>query len=292
MLEQIFDKLDMSQEARNVMADMRGKYGELQDLQNDLFNADVSEETLVEKTSQRAKELGVHEYTFALYLLVISAKKLRERYDEQGISDEIFWDSLMDIKYKMRECQEVHGIIGTFVFGWFSGFYRMQRFALGRMQYDIAKYWWKTPYENGDLHIEKGYPILSCHIPSSGEPLTKAVRLDSYRRAYEFTAGMDGYRPLVIICDTWLFYPEHKNFLPKNSNILDFMDDFTIVEHVETDGFPDAWRIFAAASKLPPEQWPTDTSLQRAFAERVRAGLPTGLGRGLLIFDGENIVHG
>jgi len=292
MLEQVFNKLDMPQEVREIVANMREKHGELPDLQDMLFDSDISEEALVKSMRQRANDLNEHEYTFALYLLLISAERLRKQYKIQGISDEIFWDSLMDIKYKLRECKELHNIWGTFVFGWFPGFYRMARFALGRFQYDLCKYWWQTPYKYGYKVIEKDSPVLSTHIPSSGVPITKDLRIESYKKAYEFTTEMKGYRPLAIVCDTWLFYPEHRNFLPKGCNILDFMNDFEIIESVETEGFPDDWRIFGAASKLPPDQWPTGTSLQRAFAERVRAGLPTGIGRGILIFDGEKIVNG
>ena len=274
-----------------TMFKMREKHGDIIELQNILFDESVSEKELEEKAKETAKSLGEHEYTFALYLLFISAKKMHENYAKKGIDEQIFWDTIYDINYKLNECKEVHDIGGIFVLGWFANFYRLIRFTLGRMQYDLWTYFLKKPYQSHGFNIGPKHKALSCHIPSSGAPFNKAARLESYRKAYEFTAKIEGFRPLVIICNTWLFYKEHEDFLPKNSNILNFMQDFDITHSEDVEGFPDAWRIFGKAHKLPPKEWPTETSMQRAFANRINAGKPVGVGQGVLIFDGEKIIN-
>jgi hypothetical protein len=191
-----------------------------------------------------------------------------------------------DLKYKLAECKTVHDIWGTFVFGWFREFYLMTRFGLGRLQYDVLTYNWE-PYTKYGQSIQKGDAVFNCHIPSAG-PLTKELCLDSYKRAYDFF----GCRPLVVICDSWLLYPPQREFLPPSSRILEFMDNFDVIKSWDhADGFPDAWRVFGSDHTLPPDQWPTATGLQRAYAERVKQGLPVGNGQGVLVFDSEKIIN-
>lgn len=289
--EKLAKYLQFHDELTKQMFEMREKYGELTELQEALFDEKVSEKELEEKNRETAEKLGEHEYVLALYLLFISAKRMHENYAKKGIDEEIFWDTISDIRYKVQECKLVHDVWGTFVLFWYANFYRLVRFAFGRMQYDLWTYFLKKPYKKFGFNIDETHKVLSCHIPNSGEPFDKEARLESYKKAYEFTATIDGFRPLVIVCNTWLFYKEHEEFLPKNSNILDFMSEFDIIHSEEVEGFPDAWRIFGKDHKLPPEKWPAKTGLQKAFAKRMVDGKPLGVGQGVLIFDGEKIIN-
>ena len=281
MLEQIFEKLDIPQEARAIMCGIRAKHGDLNGLQELLFDETVSEKDIVQEVSKKAEELGIHRFTLALYVLLRAAEPLYEKYHEQGIDEQIFWDTIKDIKYKLDECKSVHDIWGVFVLFWYPGFYRMTRFAFGRLQFDLALYAWDT-YEKDGVTVKKGDPVLDCHIPSSGK-LTRELCWDSYRRAAAFSGRK------VIVCDSWMLYPAQVDFLPSHSSILEFARDYDIVEQADKPDFPNSWRIFGSRHKLPPKDWPTDTSLQRAFKERIMAGLPVGDGRGVLIVDKETL---
>ena len=90
--------------------------------------------------------------------------------------------------------------------------------------------------------------------------------------------------PIIFMCGSWLLYPGHEEFLPKNLNILRFMHDFEIIESREKENFDDAWRVFGRYADEKPENLPTDTALRRAYAERLRAGKPTGYGVGVIVF--------
>lgn len=289
--EKLAKHLNFHKELTAQMFAMRDKNLDIADLQNILFDETAEEKELEEKNKELAEKLGEHEYVLALFLLFISAKQMHENYAAKGIDEQIFWDTISDIRYKMDECKAVHGIWGIFVLGWFANFYRLIRFCLGRMQYDLWTYFLKKPYQKYGFNIDETHKALSCHIPSSGAPFDKESRLESYKKAFDFTAKIEGFRPLVIVCNTWLFYKEHENFLPKNSNILDFMQDFDITHSEDVEGFPDAWRIFGKDHKKNPDEWPTKTAMQRAFAGRIKAGKPVGTGQGVLIFDGEKIVN-
>jgi len=275
MLEQVFEKLNIPKEARALMHELMDKYGDLSDLQALLFDESVHERDVVQKVREKAEELGVHRFSLALYILLRATEPLLAKYREKNIDEAIFWDTIMDIKYKLDECKNVHDIWGVFVLFWYPGFYRMTRFAFGRLQFDLTIYKWEA-YEKDGVIVKKGDPVLDCHIPSSGK-LTKELAWDSYRRAVAFS----GRR--VIICDSWMLYPPQFDFLPEHSSILEFAREYEVIEQEDKPDFPNAWRIFGKHSKLSPEEWPTETSLQRAFRERILSGLPVGDGRGVLI---------
>ena len=49
---------------------------------------------------------------------------------------EIFINSFLDLKYKLEECKLVKGIRGSFVSGWFGGWFNFSLLALGRLQFE------------------------------------------------------------------------------------------------------------------------------------------------------------
>lgn len=245
-------------------------------------------DTIEKEAAALAAPFDCHRYTAAFLLFAFAARPLRDRYREAGIDDAIYWDSMRDLRWKWDECLAVHGVPGTFVGFWYAGFFDMSRFALGRLQYEHRRFA-ADLYTCATHTLHRGDDVLNCHIPSCG-PLTKESRMDSYRRAWEFYHRdfPDGVVP--IVCESWLLYPGHFDFLPPHSNILSFMRDFAILSSEETS-FANAWRVFGAAADRPVSEWPRDTSVRRAFAERVESGKPTGSGYGVLLFDGEKILR-
>lgn len=236
-----------------------------------------------------ARKLKLPQETVDFMFLLFCLRTLHERYIQKGYSEELFYDTMSDLKYKLIECRDVKGIWGTFVASWNDGFYRMERFALGRFQYEVTRWAW-TKYEKHGIKIKNRRKVVNFHIPSSKEPITYDVRVDSYKKAKEFYKDMFGDKPALFVCTSWLLYEPHREFLPEKSNILDFMDDFDIIKSIPVPGFHDGWRVFADKAKLPPEQLPEDTSLQRAFKQRLVEKKSLGYGYGLVIFDGEKIL--
>ena len=151
--------------------------------------------------------------------------------------------------------------------------------------------------------LEKDYPLpdgrvipagafkVGCHIPSHGPALTDAARMDSYRRAHQFFAPRLYQGLLIVSCSSWLMYPAHPQFLPKDSRVLRFMSDFDLIGQKEQEGFPDGWRVFGRAWGAPYAALPEDTSLQRAYKQWLLQRGVTGRGFGLMVFDGERIIN-
>ena len=133
--------------------------------------------------------------------------------------------------------------------------------------------------------------MKSVHIPSSGEPFDQAARLASYKKAYQFFKEELQGGPLVCVCGSWLLYPPYRGILSPTSNVVSFAGDWDILSSQESEEFHDAWRVFGAASKLSPEQWPEDTSMRRAYKKWILEGHKAGSGFGVLLFDGEKILN-
>lgn len=232
-----------------------------------------------------------HPYTMHAVFLISCGEIMHERYREAGYSDELFWDTLMDIRYKFDECVDCKGVYGVFVAFWYTEFYSLERFALGRFQFEYSDFGHDDMVLPSGVKLTRGEKTIGFHIPSSGVPLTDEVRLDAYKKAYEFFKDYRREDGLMIFeCGSWLLYKEHKDFLPPKSNILRFMDDFEIIKSEEKDKFNDAWRVFGKYGYKKPEKWPEDTSLRRAFKQRVLSGKKTGHGNGVIVFDGEKII--
>lgn len=283
--EELSDRLELPGEVRELMASIRAKVGGMEKYQDRLFAPKYPVGILMLKLHCLARKKKIHPYSLDFYLLFVSAKRLLELYKQRGIDEAVFWNSIMDLKYKLHECKNVRGVWGTFVFWWFPNFYRLIRFGLGRFQYDVSKYHKKT-YEKNGVTVNRGDVAFNFHIPSAG-PLTEEMRMDSYKKAYEFF----GEKPLVLFCHSWLLFPGNREFFPPTSRILDFMDDFDIIHSRRQLIFWDAWRIFGTNKRMPPDKLPAETSLQRAYIERLKKKEPVGAGFGIIVFDGEKIIN-
>lgn len=83
-----------------------------------------------------AEEYGVHIYAAEMAFFLYAALPLREVYKENGYSDELYLDTMADLRYKVKECHDIYGIWGTVAGSWFRDFYLLKRFKLGRLQYE------------------------------------------------------------------------------------------------------------------------------------------------------------
>ncbi len=253
------------------------------------YMIDGENEKVEEELKSLAQKINVHEYTLELMFLICCAKDLREKYAEQNLPDNLFWDLMLDVKIKVDECKAVNGIYGTFVFTWFSWHFLLKRFALGRFQYEMVEFEEEDFTFNG-VTIKKGDKIINLHIPATKTPIDRATRLASYKMAYDFYRAR-GFNVEIMpfICFSWLLYPANKQVFSAGSNSRDFMDDFTIVKVNEKEGFPDAWRIFDTIYDGNPDNLPVKSSMHRNFVEYLKQGKSVGNAVGVFLFDGNAI---
>ena len=226
------------------------------------------------------EQADVHEYTGALLLFLCYTRPLRRYYREAGIADSIFFASMLDLKYKLDECRCVYGINGSFVAKWFAGFFKLERFALGRLQYEIIPF--GTEYEKDGIRLAPDSRVLNVHIPRTGTPLDETSLLESYRLAGEFYRDELG-DDIAFVCSSWLLFPRHLVMLSEHSNIRRFISDYDIIASGEYASYAEVWRLFDVMYNGNADDLPADTSLRRAYVDLIRKGEKTGWGRGLFI---------
>lgn len=232
-------------------------------------------------TEQLAEEIGASVYEVYMVLLLHCALALRQKYAEKGLPDDLFVDTMMDLRYKLMECHQLYGVWGDPFLVWNRRFFRLERFQLGRLQFEV-KPWTGVGYED---YLVEGKDAYWCHIPSSG-PCTPELVRESLKRAYEFY-NIQGI--FAVGCKSWMLYPPHFPLFKSGGNLDQFRRCFQVFYHWERENI-DLWRIFGVDNKTDLNALPEETSLQRSFAPWLRQGNKMGTGVGILLFDGENVL--
>ena len=214
----------------------------------------------------------------------------KSRYDEKGISDDIFWDCMQDIRYKAYECKKTYGVWGISCFGWYDGYFNAYRYELGRLQFEHWSFEQES-YTFGDTTIKKGDLIVNIHIPSSGPLIPEAV-LDSLKRAYDFMEYKHNNK-MFLICKSWLLYPAYKNLFGENSNIRKFIDLFDIFDSVKDESFAFGYGpVFNTDKTNDISALPQDTSLQRSFVAYMKdKNADYGRGYGMIVVEDGKIIN-
>lgn len=270
-----YDKIAANTEAADLLQSVLCAY------EADPVGYDYSILTAQSKKAARLTELHNHTTDLVFYLCL--TKHLKALYLSQGIDLTIWHDSVLDLKYKLEECKHVRGVRGIFVAFWMPGWFKMTRFALGRLQFEIVDF--GREYQKDGMTLGKDSKVLNMHIPRSGQPLSKELYEDSFARAKAFFADRlpVDQRPgekVPFVCHSWLLYPALTEFVSEKSNVLRFMKEFEILSWDHSDG-ESLWCLFDTAERNP-DRLPTDTSLRRAFVARLQNGGRVGWGYGIL----------
>lgn len=263
-------------------------FGWISAYEKDEIKTDDEWKALLSETAEAAKKCGESEYTVHLLLLILMAPHMRELYRQAGISDEVFYDSLCDLKWKLNECIRMHSIFGTFVAHWHIRFYKMILFSLGRLQFEIKKFGKEFSVCGVDLTPDS--TVIGVHIPSSGR-LVREEYLASYAKAEKFFSYLFPDGKTVFTCASWLLFPEHKVMLPETSGIRIFAEDYSVVEAYYSKPGTRPWPIFYEKQNAPVDELPTNTSLERAYVGRYKKGLPSGSALGVIIYKDGHILN-
>ena len=197
----------------------------------------------------------------ALYIYIALAEKSFDLFCRRIDDKNIFFDTMKKLSEDADEYREKYASDGLFDYIFLANHIRGNILRLSGFEYQLG-------------HFEDKRAII-LHLPENAD-LAKENRLQSYSLAKQYFGN------LPIIADSWLLYPENKKMLSGDSRIVDFMNDFDIISSEETTDYSEAFHVFGRLSGYSYENLPQDTALQRAYAERVRAGLPIGAGIGIL----------
>jgi len=245
-------------------------------------DAECDYKEMLETAAQLANASEIHVYTVSLLLFLCMSKTLLERYRNEGIAESIYYCSMADLAYKLEECRLVYGINGSFVASWFSGFFKMTRFGLGRLQFEIKQT--EEAYLLDGTVIPAGSKVINVHIPRTGTKLCHEEVLESYRLAAEHFSNVFPENRVLFICKSWLLDPWNLSVLKPGSNLREFCLDFEIVKTGEYEDYRELWRLFDCEYTGDATKLPRNSSLRRAYAERVAEGRPIGWGIGMFSY--------
>ena len=224
-----------------------------------------------------ADRLQLPVVTVNLLFLLRFFPELHRRYIDAGISEEVFWATAEDFRYKLQECRKIYGVWGNAAVKWYRKFFDVNLIKLGRLQYHVIP-WAQENFGN----IKTGDTVFNLHIPSAGPLKIEEVEA-SFETAKTFFRQRSvlntDYFPLV--CHSWLLYPPHRTLFPEGSNLRKFHDLFTIVKTNESN--VDFERVFYRPDNGNYNDLPQDTQLQRNFAAFLQNGGKMGQAWGVII---------
>lgn len=241
---------------------------------------------LNEETKEFAETLPCGEDQFALFMCIYYSYYTKIKFIDRGYCVDVYYDTMKELITWTEWCFRRTGRWGMLDYVWVCRILRMGLIQLGRFLFGIEKYR-GIDYEHAGVKITKGDKVICIHIPE-GDSITREKRMDAYKKAYKF---FNQTGKAVFTCESWLFYEKHKEFLPENSNILDFMKDFEYVHHRETSKPEDMWRMFGYRRSYDDiDSLPQNTGLQKAYAKWWTEHHTMGEAYGVLVFDGEKIL--
>ena len=156
---------------------------------------------LLSQCKDIAEKVNIHTYTIEFLMFMCFSRKLRQIYLENGLPESMWRQSMLDLKCKMMVCKSVKNIWGMFVAWWYDGFFRLERFGLGRMEFELFNFPLDY-YEKDGKCLRKGDKVINCHIAKTGEPLSPELVEDAYRQAAEFFKDEFQGKPIPFFCES------------------------------------------------------------------------------------------
>lgn len=240
---------------------------------------------MLAKCKEIAVVTGIYTYTVEFLMFMCFSRRLKETYLENGYSEALWRQSMLDLKCKMMVCKKVKNIWGMFVAFWYDGFFRMERFGLGRMEFELFPFPLEY-YEKDGKYLRKGDTVINCHIAQTGEPLSPELVEDALRQAAAFYKDSFTGKPIPFFCESWLIYSKMDDLLPERSNIRSFKERFEIIhDHLYEKGdYSEMWRLYNMDFTGDLNDFPGDSTLRRNYKQFLLDGGQVGEGYGVFFW--------
>lgn len=294
-LENILEELSFPEEARDayravaaaleIHPEQSRRMKETAEL---LFVIPQDTKLILSTLGEIADRLSIPAATVNFYLYITATEELRELWRKMGLTEETIHNCLRDFRYKNDECHMFTGVWGSYSDGWLMGWFKRDRFAFGRLQFDTRGLEVAEATVGGRT-LHRGDKVVSVHIPRAPEPFSPEARLEAYRMAYSFFKDSFPDEQIPFICGSWLLFPYNREILSPTSNTVSFADEFKLLAVYEAD----VWIrfIFGTLYTGNPDDLPESSSLHKGYKKFLKEGNMTGSGYGIFLFDGEKIVN-
>ena len=272
-------------ETLELYPDQKAKLENAKDL---LFETPQNDKLLLSILAEVSERIGIPKNTVNFYAFITATERLVACYREMNIPESVIHSILRDFKVKDEECFMYTGIHGSFSDGWLVGWFKRDRFAFGRLQFNIGALTYPEITVGGKTFRE-GDKIICIHIPRLPDPFTPEARLESYKGAYEFFKDCFNDKEIPFTCNSWLLHPYNKEVLKPTANVVTFLEEFKPMRTYDGE----VWIrfIFGKLYTGNPDDLPEESSLHRGYKKYLKEGGKTGSGYGIFLFDGENIIN-
>ena len=210
---------------------------------------------------------------FYPHLFLAAVPAIRQWHAALGIDPDVSWATLQQLGRSISLHRDMYGVIGLEFPEWNVLPFRGGLFQLGRLQFRRGTSFW-----NHDETIAAGAPfaagarVLDLHIPPTG-PLTPAAVDDSFHAARRFFGHhFPGDDSPWAVCASWLLDPQLAEYLPADSNIIQFQRRFHLSPEWEHDGNAAVIKFVFRRVDASLDELPQRTTLQRAILTHIRAG--------------------
>ena len=271
--EELMKWIELPKEAREVARAYR-KTGEEFETWKKLYQDDF-------RGFMKAWKDTEHAYEWLLSFYLELGLELYDSYQKEGISDQVFTDSMKDITIWCLECKRIYGVWGLSEVYWIACTLKQKLYRLGRLQFEPVTLEVDYVDDRDELFKEldpapkKGQKVLNVHIPA-GEPLSIEACMESFRQAeFFFNDDFDAY-----VCDSWLLAPELKKLMSQEANIIQFQNLFTVT-HIHHRFRQAEQRVFGVISE-DITSYPEETSLQKNLKKYIISGREPGIGIGFI----------
>ncbi len=262
------------------MLDLARKIALSEELVKKIEELNQKESEKIKSTAERCLSdsfaiLGKRDLLFRLAVILFLAVKVRERYDQAGISEEIYYDTMSDIKI----WAEKSGGKGLKNYSWLKNHVNFELFRLGRLQFQLYECKNRTLLYN-KLPFNYGDKVIYVHIPE-GEKLLKEKCEASFKKANEFfNSYFPGFNYSYYFCESWLLYEGNREFMAKESNIVSFISLFN---HAYSVKFEEQAieRIFGKR-RILKKSYPEETALQKRAKKYMQGRNRLGIGIGFI----------
>jgi hypothetical protein len=205
-----------------------------------------------------------------------AAKHTYKRYQEKGISDTVFYDTMKSFTVYENSYLLEHGVYGFDKPSWAANHLRMSLYRLGRLVFEQSTF--PQDFSDDKTILHKGDHILMVHIPAN-EKLDMERCQKAYDMAEEFSERYFGFQSHAFCCCSWLLHSGLKNLLPAESNIIKFQNEFTLIGEKTDREEVLKWLFGKKHEQL--EEYPAITSLQKNVISYLKTGGELGTGFGI-----------
>jgi len=236
------------------------------------------------QVTELTQSVGLEKDLGMLAVSMLLTEKSRALFKERGIPENIFVDSMKNIRIWMNTCISDRGHLGMYEYGWIANNLRGGVLRLGRFEFHVIPFNRAEEWSANGVTVRNGDPVINVHIPADGH-MEPTEMEESFRLAYQYY-GVGKITPFV--CDSWLLYPGNKLFCKPESRMVTFLNYFHILEYRDSPNSSELKRVFGEHEKYDdPTTFREDTPLQRSLKAHLLNGGTIGNGFGILLHDGE-----